>query len=444
MAVVIEMPRMSDTMREGTIVSWLKKEGDEIESGQLLAEVETDKAVMEYEAEEDGIILKVLIDEKQPAPIGFPICIIGESADELEEAMAEAEALREKLASGGAEEAEEAPAPAPAPAATPAPTPVAKAAPVAVAAPVAPVAAGSDGRVKKSPLAAKMAADNGLDVGLIPGTGPGGRVVKRDILSALERGIGKAGSAGAGFRANTQPGVLPPVTAPPFSEEATSQMRRVIAERLVESKTTAPHFYLTMGIDMGRAMDLRKQLNGLQEIQKISVNDMIVKAVALAGRDVPKANASWVQDAAGIRIRTFQEVHVGVAVAIEDGLVTPVIRDAVNKSLLDIAIEIRTLAAAAKSRKLGGEYYGDNTVTVSNLGMFGVESFTAIINPPASIILAVGSVEEVPVVQDGALAVGTRMNVTLSCDHRVVDGALGAQWLAAFKKHLENPVSLVL
>lgn len=452
MALVVEMPRLSDTMREGTIVSWLKKEGDTVQNGDLLAEVETDKAVMDFEAEEDGVIRKVLIDEKDPAPIGTPICIIGEADEDLAETLAEVEAMLAKLAEG--EETEEAPAEAPAPAAPApvAPTPVAPA-PIVAAAPVAkaPVAmpqplalSANGGRLLRSPLAAKMAEEHGLNLAQIPGSGPGGRIVKRDILSALETGIGRASAGSSGFRATIQPGVLPAVTASPFQDESTSQMRKIIAERLVESKTNAPHFYLKIAVDMERAMDLRGQLNALQDTVKLSVNDMIIKAVALAGQEVPKANAAWIEGGKAPVIRQFSEIHVGIAVALEDGLVTPVVRDAGAKSLLDIAIEIRTLAKAARARKLGSEYYANNTVTVSNLGMFGIDSFTAIINPPASIILAVGAVEKVPVVKDGALAVGTRMNVTLSCDHRVVDGALGAQWLAAFKKHLENPVSLVL
>ena len=455
MALVVEMPRLSDTMREGTIVAWLKKEGDEVETGELLAEVETDKAVMEFEAEEDGIIRKVLIDEKEPAPIGTPICIIAEADEDLDEALAEVESMRHKLAGGGEEAAtEEAPAePAPAAAAPPAPAPVATpvAAPVAAApvaaAPVAvtPVAAAeSGGRVKVSPLARKIAEEKGLSLQAVSGTGPGGRIVKRDILKALELGIGKTVARGGGLTLTAQPGVLPPVTAPPFTDAPTSQMRKIIAERLVESKSQAPHFYLKIAVDMERAMDLRSQLNALQDSVKLSVNDMIVKAVALAGQDVPQANAAWIPGAGGAVIRQFSEVHVGIAVALEDGLVTPVVRDAGSKSLVDIAVELRTLATAARARKLGGEYYANNTVTVSNLGMFGIDSFTAIINPPASIILAVGAVEQVPVVKDGELTIGTQMNVTLSCDHRVVDGALGAQWLAALKKHLENPVSLVL
>lgn len=455
MALVVEMPRLSDTMREGTIVTWLKKEGDEVENGELLAEVETDKAVMEFEAEEDGVIRKVLIGEKEPAPIGTPICIIAEAGEDLDEALAEVEQMRAKLAGGGEEEtAAEAPAPAPAteapapveaPAAPAAPTPApVAAAPIVTqaAAPVTPAAPGA--RIKVSPLARKLAEENGLSLNALNGTGPGGRIVKRDILKAIELGIGKVATRGGGLTLTAQPGVLPPVTASPSTDIPTSQMRKIIAERLVESKTQAPHFYLKISVDMERAMDLRGQLNSLQDTVKLSVNDMIVKAVALAGQDVPQANAAWIPASSGPVIRQFSEVHVGIAVALEDGLVTPVVRDAGAKSLLDIAVEIRTLATAARARKLGGEYYANNTVTVSNLGMYGIDSFTAIINPPASIILAVGAVEKVPVVKDGELTIGTQMNVTLSCDHRVVDGALGAQWLAAFKKHLENPVSLVL
>ena len=443
MALVVEMPRLSDTMREGTIVTWLKKEGDEVETGELLAEVETDKAVMEFEAEEDGVLRKVLMEAKITAPIGTPIAIIGEADEDLEEALAEAESMRAKL-EGGEEEEAKADAPAPAAEVTPAaPAPVAPPVPVAPVAPVAaPIAPG--GRVKSSPLARKIAQTQGVSLNGIPGSGPGGRIVKRDVEDAIARGVGRASVGGGGLAQTVQPGVIPPVTAPPFADSATSQMRKIIAERLVESKTQAPHFYLQVSVDMARAMDLRKQVNTLQDAVKVSVNDLIVKAVALAGRDVPQANASWNIDGGTPVIRLFQEVHVGIAVALEDGLVTPVVRDAGSKSLVDIALEVRSLATAARARKLGGEYYANNTVTVSNLGMFGIDSFTAIINPPAAIILAVGAVQDVPVVEDGELAVGTRMNVTLSCDHRVVDGALGAQWLAAFRKHLENPISLIV
>jgi pyruvate dehydrogenase E2 component (dihydrolipoamide acetyltransferase) len=433
MAIVVEMPRLSDTMKVGSIVHWLKKEGDAIEIGQLLAEIETDKAVMEYESEEDGVLAKLLVSEKEGVPIGSPIAIIAEEdGEDLTEALAQVEALRASLAAGDAEEdAPEEPAAEAAAAPEPAPTPAPRANP-APAVEVEPVV-GSSGRLRVSPVARRIAAEKGLDLSRIQGTGPGGRIIKRDVESA---------EPGGGVFTR---GAVGPRTGPAHVDEGTSQMRQVIAERLLESKNGAPHFYLQLSVDMSRAMELRADLNEEQSGVKVSVNDLVLKAVACASTRVPAVNASWMEEGGAPQIRRHNGVHVGVAVAIEDGLVTPVIRDADRKDILAIATEIRDLAGKARDRKLTAEAYQGNTITVSNLGMFGIESFTAIINPPASVILAVGAVATVPVVDaHGNIVPGTRMNVTLSCDHRVVDGALGAQWLAVFKKVLERPYHLMM
>ncbi len=433
MAIVVEMPRLSDTMKVGSIVQWLKKEGDAVETGQLLAEIETDKAVMEYESEEDGVLVKLLVTEKEGVPIGSPIAIIAEEdGEDLAEALAQVEVIRTRIAAAdsGEDEPVEAPpvveAPAPVEVAAPSPAP---AAPVPAHTPVV----GSSGRIRCSPVAAKIASEKGLDLSRIQGTGPGGRIIKRDVESATATGGGMAR------------GPVGPRTGPAHVDEGTSQMRQVIAERLLESKNGAPHFYLQLSVDMSRAMELRADLNEEQSAVKVSVNDLVLKAVACASTRVPAVNASWIEEGSAPQIRRHNGVHVGVAVALEDGLVTPVIRDADRKGIEAIALEIRDLAGKARQRKLTAEAYQGNTITVSNLGMFGIESFTAIINPPASVILAVGAVQTVPVVDaHGNVVPGTRMNVTLSCDHRVVDGALGAQWLAAFKKVLERPYHLMM
>lgn len=410
------MPKLSDTMTEGVVAAWHKKVGDEVESGDLLAEIETDKATMEFESFQDGFLLYIGVETGAAAPVDSVLCILGEKGEDYKELLKAEEAA----APAKEEKKEEAPAPA-----APAPAPVVTApAPVAAApkaaAPAPPT--GSD-RVVASPLAKKLAEKLGLQLGRIPGSGEGGRVVKRDVEN-----FKMAGATG-----------MPVMTQEKFTEVGVSQMRKVIASRLAESKFSAPHFYLNLSIDMSNAIAARKAIND-QGIFRVSFNDMVVKAAAMALRKHPAVNSSWLED----RIRYNEHVHIGVAVAVEDGLLVPVVRFADGKSFAGIGEEVRDFAVKAKSKKLQPEDWEGNTFTISNLGMFGIESFTAIINPPDACILAIGGINEVPVVKDGVVVPGSVMKVTLSCDHRVVDGATGAAFLQDFKNLLENPVLMLV
>ena len=422
MAEIVRMPKLSDTMTEGVVAAWHKKVGDEVESGDLLAEIETDKATMEFESFQDGFLLYIGVDTGATAPVDSVLCILGEKGEDYKELL-EAE---EKAAPAPAPAVEEKPAPAaPAPAASPvasapapAPAPVSSAPKAAAPAPPA----GND-RVVASPLAKKLAEQLGLQLNRIPGSGEGGRVVKRDVEN-----FKMAGAIG-----------MPVMTQEKFTEVGVSQMRKVIASRLAESKFSAPHFYLNVSIDMSNAMQARKAIND-QGFYKVSFNDMVVKATAMALRKHPAVNSSWLGD----RIRYNEHVHIGVAVAVEDGLLVPVVRFADGKSFAGIGEEVRDFASKAKSKKLQPEDWEGNTFTISNLGMFGIDSFTAIINPPDACILAVGGINEVPVVKDGQVVPGHVMQVTLSCDHRVVDGATGAAFLNDFKNLLENPVLMLV
>ena len=420
MAEIVRMPKLSDTMTEGVVAAWHKKVGDEVESGDLLAEIETDKATMEFESFQDGFLLYIGVDTGATAPVDSVLCILGEKGEdykellEAEEKAAPAPAVEEKPAPA-------APAPAAAPAASappPAPAPVSSAPKAEAPAPPA----GND-RVVASPLAKKLAEQLGLQLNRIPGSGEGGRVVKRDVEN-----FKMAGAIG-----------MPVVTQEKFTEVGVSQMRKVIASRLAESKFSAPHFYLNVSIDMSNAMQARKAIND-QGFYKVSFNDMVVKATAMALRKHPAVNSSWLGD----RIRYNEHVHIGVAVAVEEGLLVPVVRFADGKSFAGIGEEVRDFASKAKSKKLQPEDWEGNTFTISNLGMFGIDSFTAIINPPDACILAVGGINEVPVVKDGQVVPGHVMQVTLSCDHRVVDGATGAAFLNDFKNLLENPVLMLV
>lgn len=402
------MPKLSDTMTDGTVAVWHKKVGDSVKSGELLAEIETDKATMEFESFETGVLLHIGVDKGKSAPVDAVLAIIGKAGEDIAPLLASASSAP-------------APIPAPAPAPTPAPVPVAK--PVAAATPVAAVPApapvpAAGGRIKASPLAKKLAEEKGLNLGHIPGSGDGGRIVRRDIE-------------------NFHP--LRSATARPqtesFHEEPVSQMRKTIARRLAESKFSAPHFYLTMEIDMGAAMASRSAIIESTGT-KISFNDMVIRAAATALRKHPRVNASWLGDT----IRYNSHVHVGVAVAVEDGLLVPVVRFADTKSFADINAEVKAFAEKARNKKLQPQDWEGNTFTISNLGMFGIDEFTAIINPPDACILAVGSIREVPVVKNGAVVPGHVMKVTLSCDHRVVDGASGAAFLQTLRSYLENPV----
>ncbi len=418
MAEIIRMPKLSDTMTEGVVAEWHKKVGEEVESGELLAEIDTDKATMEFESFQDGVLLHVGVEKGGSAPVDSVLCILGEEGEDFAELLASADASE-------APAQEEAPAPAPAPAPVPAAAPAPAPAPAPAAAPApraaAPAPAVVNERVKASPLAKRLAEERGLSLSLIPGSGEGGRIVKRDV-EAFVGGVSSAANA-----------------VERFTEVGVSQMRKTIARRLAESKFTAPHFYLSVTIDMGAAMTARKAIND-RGPHRVSFNDMVVKAVAIALKNHPAVNSSWLED----RIRYNEHVHIGVAVAVEDGLLVPVVRHANVKSFGEIGTEVREFAQKAKDKKLQPSDWEGNTFTISNLGMFGIEDFTAIINPPDACILAVGGIQNVPVVKEGAVVPGHTMKVTLSCDHRVVDGATGAAFLNEVKQNLENPVLMLV
>jgi len=435
MAEIVLMPKLSDTMTEGVVAEWHKQVGDEVSSGELLAEIETDKATMEFESFYDGVLLHVGVEKGGNAPVNAVLAIIGEKGEDVEAILAEAEKdaptdegsdeakekTEEKTESKQAEEKKPEPAPqesAPKEAPAPKPEP-------AASSPKPAVADGND-RIFASPLARKMANDKGIDLSNVQGTGENGRIVKRDIDHYVPY-VGAPGKK-RGF-----------VGSESYTDETVSQMRKTIARRLSESKFTAPHFYLTLDIDMDLAISLRKQLNALEGV-KISFNDMVIKAVGLALRQHPNVNSSWHGDF----IRRNDHIHIGVAVAVDEGLLVPVVRFADGKEMSEIGAEVRELAKKAKAKKLQPQEWEGNTFTISNLGMFGIEEFTAIVNPPDSCILAVGGIKEVPVVKDGAVVPGNVMKVTLSCDHRVVDGATGAAFLQTFKELMENPIALVV
>lgn len=441
MAQIIGLPKLSPTMEEGVLVKWVKGEGDRVEPGDLVAEVETDKANMDFNLEDEGVLLKLLVKEGDTVKLGAPVAILGEEGEDISALMAEAQA------GGGAVGAPTAPQPAPA-APQPAPAKAAPAQPAAAAPQAAPAAAaapaGAAGRVLASPLAKTLAIELGVDLRSVSGSGPGGRIVERDVRAAAQQGAGAAAA-----QPSTALAVMPalpstPAPIPPsdeYEDRPLSNMRKRIAQRLTEAKRDVPHFYLTRAFDVAPLLSFRKRLNDLLgDRGKVSVNDMIIKGVALALRRVPECNAAFVGDA----IRYYSRVHVGVAVAIEDGLITPVIRNADMKGIGVIAAEVRDLAQRARDRRLKVHEIEGSTFTVSNLGMFGIEHFGAIINPPEAGILAVGTVTEEPVVQNGELAVGKRMRMTMSCDHRVIDGALGARFLQELVGLLEKPESLAL
>ncbi|MDL5048462.1 pyruvate dehydrogenase complex dihydrolipoamide acetyltransferase [Oscillatoria amoena NRMC-F 0135] len=411
MAEVIRMPKMSDTMTEGVIVEWLKKVGDTVKSGDILAEVETDKATMELENYVKGTLLHIGIQKGQAVPVDGIIAIVGEPGEDIAALLA-----------GGAPAAK-----------TEAPKEEAKAeAPAVVtnntAAPVAQpvVTSNDDSRLKASPLARKMAEERGIDIQRIHGSGDNGRIVKRDVENYKE-------SAASVPAAAAYTGVES------FSEEPVSQMRKTIARRLAESKFTAPHFYLTMEINMDKAVEARTAMNSYSPV-KLSYNDMVIKAAAIALRQHPQVNSSWM----GEKIRHNSHIHVGVAVAVDEGLLVPVVRFADNKSLSQISAEVKELADKAKNKKLQPAEWEGNTFSISNLGMYGIEEFTAIINPPNACILAVGSMKETVIVENGQMRPGHVMKVTLSCDHRVVDGVVGSKFLQTFKNLLEEPVRLLV
>ena len=420
MAEIVKMPKLSDTMTEGVVSKWHKNVGDTVKNGDLLAEIETDKATMEFESFQDGVLLYRGIEEGQATPVDAVLAILGKAGEDYKALLdeynkglakpAEAEAPKAEVKNEAAAAAE------------------LKAEPKAESKPAevkkAPLSkeetTSTDGRLKASPLAKALAEDKGINLNTVKGSGDGGRVVKRDIENY---------QGGHVSLANMEES---------YTEVPVSQMRKTIAKRLGESKFSAPHFYITMDIEMDRCMDAREAINKIAGV-KISFNDFVIKAAAAALKDNPKVNSSWLGD----RIRYNNHIHIGMAVAVEDGLLVPVIRFADAKTLSQIATETKDLGGKAKEKKLQPADWEGNTFTISNLGMFGVEEFTAIINSPDSCILAVGGIKQVPVVKNGQIVPGNMMRVTLSCDHRSVDGALGAKFLVSLKNYLENPVLLL-
>lgn len=417
MAKIIGLPKLSPTMEEGTLVSWAKKEGDVVEVDDLLAEVETDKATMEFRSFDKGVLLKILVEEGVTLEAEVPVAIIGKEGEDIS-------ALLEEVASGAAA----APAPEPTAEEPPAPSPAASPPPEqpSPTATAPPLPTSSD-RVISSPLVRRLARERNIDLRMVPGSGPHGRIIKRDI---------------DGYTGVPAAGALPSGERLPSEVRQASSMRRTIARRLTESKQTVPHYYLTIDVDIGPLSDARKAMNVALEAEgkKVSLNDLLIKAAAVALRRVPEVNASWMDK----EIHYHQVVDISVAVAVDDGLMTPVVRDADRKGVAQIAEEVRDLAQRARDRKLSVEDMTNGTFSISNLGMFGIEEFAAVINPPEAAILAVGTLRSEPVVQDGAVVPGRRMRFTMSCDHRVVDGAVGAKFMAAFKGIVESPLNMLL
>ena len=424
MAEIIRMPRLSDTMEEGNIVAWLKKEGDKVSPGDILAEVETDKATMELESFHEGYLLHIGV-KQGPAPVNAILAVIGAKDEDYKAALAKESGTvtADKRESSGTEspkveKTENAGTPK-------------TNGEVATTKPLAPAPEISDteNRTKTSPLARSMAAKEGIDIRTVTGSGDGGRVVKRDIENFVS-----SGNTGG----TTEQKAKAP-SAPQYGEVPVSQMRKTIARRLVESKFSAPHFYLTMKINMDRSTEARKQIND-QGGTKISFNDLVVKACAVALRHHPAVNSSWLGD----KIRINQDINIGVAVAVEDGLLVPVLFAADQMGLNEINSQVNTLADKARNKKLQPQEMQGNTFTISNLGMFGIDEFTAIINPPDAAILAIGTIADELSLVEGQVKSSKIMKVTMSCDHRVVDGATGAKFLQTFKQFLENPLAMLL
>ncbi len=455
MAVTVEMPKLSDTMEEGTLIKWAVKVGDTVSAGDHLADVETDKATMELQAFDDGTVAKLILDEGATVPVGQVILILAEDGESVEDAAktevstapapAKEEPPAEPASAGGSDEPEKAPEPAKPEPQKPAPAP---AKPIAAATPTPSPQAPASGSVKISPLARKLADEHGLDLNKIVGTGPDGRIIKRDVLKAAQDGTARPSAGGAS---------APPMAAPQAIalESKTTQvpgMRKTIAKRLVESKTTVPHFQVSVAINMDPLMEMRATLNQRLASQgiKLSVNDFITRAVALAATQHPVINSSWMGDT----IVQHGTVNVGTAISLPEerggGLVVAVCRDVQNKSMMQISSEVKELAGAARGRGLSPEQMSDSTITISNLGMpqFGVTQFNAIVNPPNAAIVAVGAAIEKPVVRDvygeKKIVIGHEMNATLSGDHRVIDGASAAEYLTTFRSLLENPVGLLV
>tara|TARA_B100001287_G_C22684946_1_gene532756 strand:+ start:1220 stop:2491 length:1272 start_codon:yes stop_codon:yes gene_type:complete len=423
MAEIVYMPKLSDTMTEGVVAAWNKNVGEEVKEGEILAEIETDKATMEFESFYDGVLLHIGVETGNAAPVNSVLAVIGAKDEDIAEILKNA-GTGESTADVAApiEEKE-----------TEVPITNTKLAPIPDS-PPSPVvnpsnSPGANDKIFASPLAKKLANEKGIDLNTIQGSGDNGRIIKRDIDHYIPFTplAPKAQFSSA------------PVGTESYTDETVSQMRKTIARRLADSKFTAPHFYLTLDIDMDSAIAARKAINAMEGV-KVSFNDMVVKSVAHSLKKNPNVNSAWMGDV----IRRNDHVHIGVAVAVEDGLLVPVIKFADTKGLMQISAEVKEFAQKAKDKKLQPSDWEGNTFTISNLGMFGIETFTAIVNPPDSCILAIGGIKQVPVVKDGALVPGNIMKVTLSCDHRVVDGATGAAFLQDFKQFLENPVSMLL
>ena len=451
MATRVHMEALSPTMEEGQVVRWLKGEGDAVAQGDILAEIETDKATMELVARGEGVLRKVLVGEGAAAPVGDVIAIIAAEGEDIAAmvaglgggAVADGNGAPD---AGPGEGPTEAPQPA-TPEATPgtaAPETATPARSVEAPAPATTTAPSAEAtvpptptRVRASPVAKRLARDAGLDIATLQGSGPGGRVIKRDVEAAARA------AAEAATAAPTPP--VTPWPAPPdteFEDIALTQMRKTVARRLTESLGPVPHFFLTVDVDMTRALAARKRVNELLAAHgaKASINDLVIKAAAVALTHHPECNAWWQGDS----VRRFHRVHIGVAVAVPDGLITPVVRDAHAKGLGQISTEVREFAGRAREKKLQPHEYTGSTFSISNLGMFGIEEFTAVINPPEAGIIAVGAVEERPVAVAGEVVVQPRMRVTMSCDHRVIDGAQGARFLATLKSFLEEPAAILM
>jgi pyruvate dehydrogenase E2 component (dihydrolipoamide acetyltransferase) len=448
MATIIGLPKLSPTMEEGVLAKWIKKEGESVSPGDVIAEVETDKANMDFPLEDEGTLLKLLVKEGDTVKLGAPVAILGTPGEDVTALAAQA-----AEAAAAAAQAADKPASAvdkPAPAADK-PAPAEKPAAPARAAPAAKPAAApapAAGRILASPIAKSLAAEHGIDLRQVRGSGPGGRIVERDVQAQISGGAEAPASEPPAEAAKAEPAARAPAARPAepapdtgeeFTDKSLSLMRKTIARRLLEAKQTIPHIYVTGDIDAAKLVAFRADLNAvLGDEHKVSLNDIIIKATAAALVRLPAVNASVLGD----RIRTHGRVNIGVAVSIDDGLITPVVRDADRKGIQAIGAEIKELAGRARIRKVLPEEMTGGTFTVSNLGMFGVDVFQAIINPPEAGILAVGTVRKVPVVDGDRIAVGERMMLSLSCDHRVIDGALGARFLAELKKILEHPAIL--
>jgi pyruvate dehydrogenase E2 component (dihydrolipoamide acetyltransferase) len=417
MADIIRMPKLSDTMTDGVVAEWHKKVGDKVASGEVLAEIETDKATMEFESYQDGYLLHIGVDKGKTAPVDSLLAIIGEAGEDISKLLAESAKANEPKKEESKVEAVQSELNKVIENKIKVTEPqIAK----IVTEPKSIVRSSTDGRLKASPLAKSMAEEKGININKLSGSGDGGRIVKRDIENYNGGQIVFSGMEN-------------------YSEEPVSQMRKVIATRLSESKFTAPHFYLTIEINMDNAIEARNAINTSIAPEKISFNDLVLKSAATSLKKHPKVNSSWLGD----RIRYNEHVHIGVAVAVPDGLLVPVVRFANEKTLTQIGAEVKDYAAKAKAKKLQPEDWQGNTFTISNLGMFGIDEFTAIINTPDACILAIGGISEKPVVKNGQIVIGNIMKVTLSCDHRVVDGAIGSAFLQTFKGYMENPVLLL-